>query len=192
MRVLASLHLTNRRGSSLGDVIELAYGKALKEVIRLPGKIPVYGSNGKVGWHNESLVKGPGIIVGRKGNPGIITWTPTDFYPIDTTFYDVPKGIIRRTYYLYHVLLLQDLPSLGEDSAVPGLNRNIAYMNKILIPPSDIISTFNKQEKPLSDKMNFNEIQSLTLAAIRDTLLPKLLSGEIRVKDTEKFAEEKI
>jgi type I restriction enzyme S subunit len=64
---------------TIGDIIELAYGKALKEDDRQPGQVPVYGSNGQVGCHNERLVDGHGIVVGRKGNPGIITWVPTDF-----------------------------------------------------------------------------------------------------------------
>jgi type I restriction enzyme S subunit len=177
---------------TIGDIIELAYGKALKEDDRQPGQVPVYGSNGQVGCHNERLVDGPGIVVGRKGNPGIITWVPTDFYPIDTTFYVVPRGIIKSVYYLCHALKLQDLPSLGADSAVPGLNRNMAYMNKMIIPPSNLISAFDKQIKPLADKVNNNYEQSLTLAAIRDALLPKLLSEEIRVKDAERFVGEAI
>jgi len=60
---------------------KLAYGKALKAEDRRDGNIPVYGSNGQVGWHDERLVPGPGIVVGRKGNPGIATWVPTDFFP---------------------------------------------------------------------------------------------------------------
>lgn len=177
------------RVEGIGDVVEFAYGKALKEEIRQPGHIPVFGSNGQVGWHNERLVEGPGIVIGRKGNPGIVTWVSTDFYPIDTTFYVLTKGSIRSMYYLYHMLRLQDLPSLGADSAVPGLNRNMAYMNKMLVPPPEIISAFDGQVKPLADKINHNNSQSRILATIRDTLLPKLLSGEIRVKDAEKFME---
>ena len=71
----------------LGELIELAYGKALKADERKNGSIPVYGSNGQVGWHDERLVAGPGIVVGRKGNPGVVTWAHSNFYPIDTTFY---------------------------------------------------------------------------------------------------------
>jgi type I restriction enzyme, S subunit len=59
---------------SLHDLLELAYGRALKAESRRNGQIPVYGSNGQVGWHDEYLVKGPGIVVGRKGNPGTVTW----------------------------------------------------------------------------------------------------------------------
>jgi len=77
----------------LGDLLELAYGKALKAEDRQEGTVPVYGSNGQVGLHDERLVAGPGIIVGRKGNPGIVTWTPTDFFAIDTTFSIDPGSI---------------------------------------------------------------------------------------------------
>jgi type I restriction enzyme S subunit len=82
-----------------------------------------------------------------------------------------------------------ELPSLGADSAVPGLNRNMAYMSDVIIPPSDLINHFDNQVKPWISKIYANEQESRTLAAIRDALLPKLLSGEIRVKGAERFAE---
>ena len=66
---------------ALGELIELAYGKALKAGDRKGGTIAVYGSNGQVGWHDEKLVAGPGIVIGRKGNPGVVTWSHTDFFP---------------------------------------------------------------------------------------------------------------
>jgi type I restriction enzyme S subunit len=168
--------------STIGDVVEFGYGKALKEDVRRHGPVPVYGSNGQVGWHDEALVKGPGIVVGRKGNPGTVTWAPTDFYPIDTTFYVVPKGDVKSMHYLFHSLLSLNLVSLGADSAVPGLNRNIAYLTKFLIPPTGITEALDKLVAPLSTRVHANEKESRILAAIRDALLPKLLSGEIRVK----------
>ncbi|MDR4509391.1 MAG: restriction endonuclease subunit S, partial [Candidatus Brocadiaceae bacterium] len=67
---------------AIGDVAEFAYGKALKASDRKPGDVPVFGSNGQVGLHNEALVKGPGIVIGRKGNPGIVTWLYEDFSPL--------------------------------------------------------------------------------------------------------------
>ena len=65
----------------LDELIELAYGKALKAGDRKGGNIPVFGSNGQVRWHDEKLVAGPGIVIGRKGNPGVVTWSHTDFFP---------------------------------------------------------------------------------------------------------------
>ncbi len=166
----------------LGEVIELAYGKALKAGNRNPGSIPVFGSNGAVGWHDESLVDGPGIIVGRKGNPGIIKWCQADFFPIDTTFYVVAKGSIASLHFLFHSMELLDLPSFGADSAVPGLNRNMAYMSLVVVPPKETVKTFDEIIKPVFNKMEDNEKESRTLAALRDALLPMLLSGEVRVE----------
>ena len=175
------------RVASLGELVEFAYGKALKEGNRKPGRIPVFGSNGQVGWHDEKLADGPGIIVGRKGNPGIVTWAPTDFFAIDTTFYVVPKTECRSLHFLFYALRDHGLASLGADSAVPGLNRNLAYMSEQLVPSPAVLDAFDGQIRPLSQRRNHNDEQCRTLAALRDTLLPKLISGELRVRDAEKF-----
>ena len=174
---------------TLGDLLELAYGKALKAEDRRDGSIAVYGSNGQVGWHDERLVAGPGIVVGRKGNPGIATWVPTDFFPIDTTFYVVPKLSCRSLEFLFHVLRTHDLASLGADSAVPGLNRNLAYMSSQVLPPVPLFARFERLVSPLSKRVNRANNEIRTLAALRDTLLPKLMSGDLRVTGTERFAE---
>ncbi len=167
--------------SSIGKIVEFAYGKALKAGVRRHGAVPVYGSNGQVGWHDEVLAKGPGIVVGRKGNAGTVTWVPNDFFPIDTTFYIVPRGPIQNMYYLFYALSILELASLGADSAVPGLNRNIAYMTEMLIPSLEIIGAFEENVAPLLAQVRVNVEEIRVLSAIRDALLPKLLSGEIRV-----------
>ena len=177
------------RESTIGEVCEFAYGKALKEELRRPGSIPVFGSNGQVGWHDEALTKGPGIVVGRKGNPGIVTWAHTDFFPIDTTFYVVPKGECRSLYFLFYALRAHDLASLGADSAVPGLNRNMAYLSEQVLPPSDLLQEFDRIVKPLFEKIHTNDDESRTLAALRDALLPKLLSGKLRVSAAAQLVE---
>jgi type I restriction enzyme S subunit len=174
---------------SLGDLLELAYGKALKAEDRHGGNVPVYGSNGLVGWHDERLAAGPGIVLGRKGNPGVATWAPTDFFAIDTAFYVVPKAVCRSVHFLFHVLKTHDLASLGADSAVPGLNRNLAYMSAQVLPPQRLLDKFGKFSSSLTARVHDCSEQSRTLAALRDTLLPKLISGELRVKDAEKFVE---
>jgi type I restriction enzyme S subunit len=171
--------------ATIGDVCELAYGKGLKESERRIGDTPVYGSNGQIGWHNEALVKGPGIVVGRKGNPGTVTWVQKDFFPIDTTFYVVPKGKVASMYWLYHALSLQNLPALGADSAVPGLNRNIAYLPEWIVAIQVVIEAFDGYVKPMFDKISSADDESRTLAALRDALLPKLMNGEMRVEEIE-------
>jgi type I restriction enzyme S subunit len=168
--------------SNLGDIVQLAYGKPLKEESRQPGKVAVYGSNGPIGLHSKALVRGPGIIIGRKGNPGKVTFSTEDFFPIDTTFYVIPKAQISSIYFLFHVLSLQDLESLNADSAVPGLNRNVAYLNKILVPPSKIVQAFDVRiGNTIYNKISINTAEIYTLSLLRDSLLPKLISGKFRI-----------
>ena len=162
----------------------------MKASNRKPGNVPVFGSNGPIGLHNEALVKGPGIVIGRKGNPGIVTWSSKDFYPIDTTFYVKQMESITSLNYLFYALKDQDLHSLSADSAVPGLNRNLAYMNKILVPSYKAQSVFHEQIRPVFRKIDANDNESVTLTSLRDTLLPKLISGKLRVPDTRKLLED--
>ena len=166
--------------TQLGDHVELAYGKALKAEERTGGAIPVYGSSGVIGWHDEYLVPGPGIVVGRKGNVGSVFWTEGDFYPIDTTFYvrsNLPMS------YLYHNLQLQHF--LNSDAAVPGLNRNQAYTNPLNVPPDSILGQFDEIVQPMVELRRNLERQNEILRHAVDLLLPRLVSGEIDVSDLD-------
>ena len=172
----------------LGELLELAYGKSLRSSERQGGSIPVYGSNGQVGWHDRKLVDGPGIVVGRKGNPGVVTWSQRDFFPIDTTFYVIPKANVSL-YFLFHALKNQGLQSMAADSAVPGLNRNIAYMSRQLVPDTEAMRAFDRHAASALLRRDQLNAESMTLADLRDWLLPKLVSGQIRVADAENLAE---
>ena len=164
---------------TLGELVELAYGKALRAADRKSGSIPVYGSNGQVGWHDEGLVAGPGIVVGRKGNPGVVTWAHGNFFPIDTTFYVVPRDDNGGMPFLFFALTNQDLPSVSADSAVPGLNRNMAYMNKQLLPSKHVVDAFTDYTSAIFSRRRHLEEESRTLTTQRDALLPGLVSGEL-------------
>lgn len=175
----------------LGELAELAYGSALPAEARRPGTVPVFGSNGQIGWHSDPNAQGPGIIVGRKGNPGVVTWSYTDFFAIDTAYYVVPRGGLGRSlHFLFHALREQGLASLGADSAVPGLNRNIAYTSKQVLPPHAVRAEFDESLAPLLSKAEKCRREMMNLALLRDTLLPKLLSGELPVPEAETIISE--
>ena len=70
---------------------------------------------------------------------------------------------------------------MNSDSAVPGLNRNIALSTEIKIPPSRELKEFNEFTSAFFQKLRENAKQIITLEKLRDTLLPKLMSGEVRV-----------
>ena len=118
----------------VSDVCELAYGKSLTADSRIQGEYPVYGSAGEVGTHNNFIVEGPGIIIGRKGSVGTVYYEKRNFYPIDTSYYVVlkPENDLR---FLYYKLQTLGLNKLNSDAAVPGLNRNVAYEQSSDFPP---------------------------------------------------------
>lgn len=118
----------------ISDLIEINYGKGLKESDRKVGPVPVYGSNGVVGSHNVSLSKGAAIIVGRKGSVGFVHFSPMPCWPIDTTYY-IDKFNGLNPQFLMHALRTLDLADLDTSTAIPGLNRNDVYDQKIPLPP---------------------------------------------------------
>ncbi|WP_082701600.1 restriction endonuclease subunit S [Novosphingobium sp. FSW06-99] len=117
----------------VGDMIELAYGRSLSADNRKDGPVPVYGSNGIVGYHNDSAVDGPGIVVGRKGSVGALAFSDGPFWPIDTTYFVVNKGA-HDWRFLYHFLRSLGLTGLNSHSAVPGLNREDVYSICVRLP----------------------------------------------------------
>jgi type I restriction enzyme S subunit len=165
----------------LGDVLELIYGKALKDEVRTGKGYPVIGSNGIVGYHSEYLVEQPGIVIGRKGTLGKVNYLFENFHPIDTTYFVKSKNKSIGLFYEYFLLKTLNFQEMNSDSAVPGLNRDIALSTKIKVPPMTIISEFNNQCSTLFQKIKSNTNQISTLTQLRDTLLPKLMSGEVRV-----------
>jgi type I restriction enzyme, S subunit len=165
----------------LEDVLRLHYGKALNKTNRQPGEIPVYGSGGITGTHNVALVSAPGIIVGRKGSVGTLYWENQGFFPIDTTFYVEPVAGLGL-HYLFELLQTLGLETMNTDAAVPGLNRENAYRLEVVVPPSDVSHRFDEYAKSLRDFVSQAARESAKLAALRDYLLPRLLSGRVRVR----------
>ncbi len=119
----------------LGDKISLEYGEGLIESKRKYGKYPVYGSNGIIGYHDNFLIKGPGIVVGRKGTIGAVSWSNIDFWPIDTTYYIKLFDNDLNLRWLYYKLKSLNLSKLNMATGTPGLNRDIACSQIIPLPP---------------------------------------------------------
>jgi type I restriction enzyme S subunit len=173
----------------LGDIVTLKYGKALKSEERLPGQYNVYGSSGIVGSHEEYLIPGPSIILGRKGNVGSVFWEELNSYPIDTVYYvnDLSREILN---YIFLKLLHTDFKSTNSDSVVPGLNRDLAHRELVVWPAESELDKFMIDYEVIENKKRQNLIESSYLKETRDYLLPKLISGEIRVKEAQKKIKE--
>lgn len=122
------------REVSLGEICEFKYGKSLPEGKRTGGDIPVYGSNGVVGWHNEAISDGKTIIIGRKGSFGEVNFTSVSCWPIDTTYYIDNSATEVDLKWLAYILPSLGLTRLNRAAAIPGLNREDAYRQRLLLP----------------------------------------------------------
>jgi type I restriction enzyme S subunit len=98
--------------------------------------------------------------------------------------------------YLYEMLKSQTIQSeiisrvTGSTGSRQRVKPKEIAVLPCLVPPKKLIDFFCSQVGPLHDNLLSNIRQSATLASLRDTLLPKLISGELRVPDAEKFIEE--
>ncbi|WP_419629158.1 restriction endonuclease subunit S [Thiolapillus sp.] len=117
----------------IGDLLSLEYGAPLPEGSRLEGDIPVIGSNGVVGYHSEPLIKGPAIVIGRKGSAGQVSWIDSPCYPIDTTFFVDLSRKDCQLRFIYLLLEHHRLQELVREGGVPGLNRDDVYAVKATI-----------------------------------------------------------
>ncbi|QQS02186.1 MAG: restriction endonuclease subunit S [Austwickia sp.] len=120
---------------TLGDICEFKYGKALAASVRVPGDVPVYGSNGQVGLHDKAATDGQAIIIGRKGSFGEVNFSAVPCWPIDTTYYVDQSATEQDLGWLRHILPNLRLTELNRAAAVPGLNREDAYRRELQLPP---------------------------------------------------------
>jgi len=154
----------------LGDVVVLNYGKSLPERSRKEGNIPVYSSTGITGWHNVALVSTKGLIVGRKGTIGKVYKSLTPFFPIDTAYYILPNDESYNLDFMFYLLSNAGLEELNEDSAVPGLNRDTAYSQNILLPPIEEQKAIASVLSALDDKIDLLQRQNRTLESLAQAL----------------------
>ncbi|RIV72907.1 restriction endonuclease subunit S [Flagellimonas aequoris] len=164
----------------LKDLFILQRGFDLPKQKRVDGPFPIYAASGESGGHIESKVKGPGVTTGRSGILGNVYYISEDFWPLNTSLF-VKEFKKSSPLYAYFLLRTIDIKSFNAGSAVPTLNRNHIHEHPIFIPPTELIKLFDKTVGSIFEKIKFNQTQIRTLTALRDTLLPKLMSGEVRV-----------
>ncbi len=164
-----------------GDIVTLEYGKSLRDYRESGGKYRVFGTNGPIGFHDEALCNSAGIVIGRKGAYRGVHYSPEPFFVIDTAFYLKPKAVLDLMW-AYYELIRFDINSMDSGSAIPSTSRDDFYGIPVVVPPPTIQNAFGKIVGDWFATVFANQSESRTLAALRDTLLPKLLSGNLAIK----------
>ena|ERR1700733_5016979 len=151
---------------------------------RTNGRFPIVSSSGFSGYHAAAMAPAPGVVTGRYGTIGKVYFIETEFWPLNTALYVKDfKGHSPR--FVFFTLQGLDFQQFSDNGAVPGVNRNDLHRAPIVLPSDDIQDAFEEALSPLCARMAANDHECATLAQMRDLLLPKLMSGEIRVRDAE-------
>lgn len=164
----------------LDDLLILQRGFDLPKTMRTDGPYSVVAASGPSGTHGQFMVRGPGVTTGRSGVLGNVFYVQEDFWPLNTSLW-VKDFKNSSPTYAYYLLRLLDLQRFNAGSAVPTLNRNHIHGLPVVIPPPNLVGLFEDYAATFLRRQCANELESSTLASLRDLLLPKLISGELRV-----------
>ena len=100
----------------------------------ISGKYPVVYSNGILNHHCECKAKGPGVVTGRSGTIGKVTYVESDYWPHNTSLW-VTDFCGNNPKFVFHVYQYIDLAKFASGSGVPTLNRNDVHVSKVAVPP---------------------------------------------------------
>lgn len=174
----------------LSDLTNIVYGKNLPTKQLVTSGYPVFGGNGVIGFHSEYLYEEPQVLVACRGAASgkVIRSLPFSFVTNNSLVIEITNPHLNR---FFLELYLKDLTLEGftTGSAQPQMTINNMDAVKLLYPTKEILNCFQTVVKPYFDKVFKNDEENKTLAELRDTLLPKLMSGEICVKDAEREVE---
>ena len=164
------------RIGNLSELIEICYGKDHKKL--KDGPIPVFGSGGLMRYAEKSIYEKESVLIPRKGTLNHVMYVDKPFWTVDTMFYSKSKidNVIK---YCHQYLLTQDLASMNAGSAVPSMTTDILNNLIIIIPPAQIMAAFNSIISSIYDEISERNNESLALSKTRDSLLPKLMAGEL-------------
>lgn len=165
----------------LGDVCPLQRGFDLPSDKLIPGEYPVVYSNGILSHHNTYMVKGPGVVTGRSGTIGKVTYVTDDFWPHNTSLW-VTSFNGNNVKFIFYLLQSLNLSKYASGSGVPTLNRNDLHIQRIAIPKlpeqrkiAEVLSTWDK-----AIELQTALVDKLTLR--KKGLMQQLLTGKKRLK----------
>lgn len=184
--IYCDLFITNANPSwqlgRLSDLITVRYGKDHKKLA--DGIYPVYGSGGIMRYVEKPLYDKESVLIPRKGTLNNVMYVNKPFWSVDTMFFTEMK-LPNVAKFVFHFVKSKDLASLNAGSAVPSMTTDILNAMELPIPDADTFYRFENIVAPLYQAMQQNTQESSKLAELRDSLLPRLMSGELDVSSID-------
>ncbi|EGQ9833721.1 restriction endonuclease subunit S [Vibrio cholerae] len=173
----------------LNSISNITYGKNLPKSKILDNGYPVYGGNGIIGAYERYLYEKPQVLISCRGAAsGKVHWTKPFSFVTNNSLVIEEQNV--NSDFLYYSLLQQDLTTLTSGSAQPQMT--IANLNpvQVLVPEQSLLSEFSKHAQMLMVRCEARSSECESLTKLRDTLLPKLISGELRLDEVELAVEQ--
>ncbi|PTK38382.1 restriction endonuclease subunit S [Staphylococcus hominis] len=176
----------------LGNYIKIKSGKRPKNKVDkkdIENVVPIIGASKIMGYTNDYLYNEKIIIIGRVGTHGVIQRFSTRTWPSDNTFVIISdfESII------YQVLKSIDYISLNRGSTQPLLSQKDIKNTKVAMPTNEtLLSIYQKENNHILKMMDQKNIENQKLTQLRDTLLPKLMSGEIEIPNDIEVNEDEL
>ena len=168
----------------IADIAPLQRGFDLPNRNLRPGPCPVVYSNGIMNYHAQSQVQGPGVVTGRSGTIGKVTFVDGAFWPHNTALWVTSfKGNNPRfVFYLYTRIGFE---RFATGSGVPTLNRNDVHSFEAAIPPTAdeqtaIAAVFSDMDAELTAL----EARRDKTRDLKKTMMQELLTGKTRLVST--------
>lgn len=124
------------------------------------------------------------VLIPRKGTLNNVMYVNEPFWSVDTIFFTEMK-LQNSVKFVFHFVRSKDLASLNAGSAVPSMTTEILNAMELLVPDAGTLAKFENIVAPMYLTMQKNTQESSKLATLRDTLLPRLMSGELDVSSLD-------
>lgn len=174
----------------IGDLARLKGGKQLpKQQFNPDGSIPVFGGAGLMGFADRYNAEGYVITVGRVGAycGRFVAYRGKAWVNNNASVIMPVSGVPSE--WLFLALLQLDIETIKKGAAQPFISNGDLAVLKTVQPTAEVLHEFQRLVKSIIEMKELNERQMATLAATRDLLLPKLMSGEVRLRDAEREIE---
>ena len=166
----------------LGDIASFKYGSMPKKSKLGSGEYVAFSGYQIVGKYPEKMFSKPQLIIVARGVGGCgdIKYSPANCYLSNLSIAIMADNEAYDDY-IYHYLLCHDMKSLNTGSAQPQITVSTLEKYVLPMPPEDELVTFSGVVRPFKAQYRLNLDENRSLSVIRDSLLPRLMSGEIDV-----------
>ena len=168
--------------TTIGEQMLLQRGFDITKKQQRPGNVPVVSSGGIKSYHSEAMVRGPGVVIGRKGSIGSVHYVEDDFWPHDTTLWVKDfKG--NKPRFAYHFFSAMDLARFDSGAANPALNRNLIHPIAVTWPPKEQqeqLACWIDEVGSMAGRLaDMNRTKLTLLTELRQSILHKAFTGEL-------------